>query len=75
MFVLFIITFFYWLVFTNEFLNDLIKPCKDLANARAKNSVETGIYQQYIVEKQLNTNKNIDEDSEHIASKVKNFNL
>ncbi|XP_067636223.1 E3 UFM1-protein ligase 1 homolog isoform X2 [Eurosta solidaginis] len=41
------------IVFSQQYLNDLIQPCNDMAVARAKTAVESGIYQQYLAEKQL----------------------
>lgn len=40
-------------VFSQQYLNDLIQPCHDMAHANAKTAVESGIYQQYLAEKQL----------------------
>lgn len=45
-------------VFSNEYLTSLIKPCHDLASVNAKRAIETGKYQQYIAERQLASSSN-----------------
>lgn len=40
-------------VFTPQYLEELIQPCRDLACAKAKTAVDNGSYQQYIATKQL----------------------
>ncbi|CAD6996086.1 unnamed protein product [Ceratitis capitata] len=41
------------IVFSQQYLNDLIQPCHEMAKSKAKTAVESGIYQQYLAEKQL----------------------
>ncbi|XP_053949430.1 E3 UFM1-protein ligase 1 homolog [Anastrepha ludens] len=41
------------IVFSQQYLNNLIQPCHEMANANAKTAVESGVYQQYLAEKQL----------------------
>lgn len=40
-------------IVTTKFLDDIIKPCYDIANENAKKSVDSGSYQQYMAEKML----------------------
>lgn len=51
------ICFFFSLVLTSTFLDDLIKPCEEIANAKAKNAVEKGEYQQHLVNSQMGSGK------------------
>lgn len=44
-------------IFTSKYLDELVKPSYDLIKERAKEAVESGKYQQYMIEKQLATNK------------------
>uniref|UniRef100_A0A0A1X755 E3 UFM1-protein ligase 1 homolog n=1 Tax=Zeugodacus cucurbitae TaxID=28588 RepID=A0A0A1X755_ZEUCU len=41
------------IVFSQQYLNELVQPCHEMAHANAKTAVESGIYQQYLAEKQL----------------------
>lgn len=40
-------------VFSKQYLNQLIEPCNAIATANAKTAIESGAYQQYVVEKQI----------------------
>lgn len=50
-------------ILTTQFIDGLLKPCHELIEKNAKASVEAGKYQQYIAEKLLSSNKNVDLDS------------
>ncbi|XP_017466848.1 PREDICTED: E3 UFM1-protein ligase 1 homolog isoform X1 [Rhagoletis zephyria] len=52
------------IVFSQQYLNDLIQPCHNIANANAKTAVESGVYQQYLAEKQLSGKSNFVQDFE-----------
>ncbi|XP_058819631.1 E3 UFM1-protein ligase 1 homolog [Topomyia yanbarensis] len=39
------------IILTNQFIDDIIKPCYDIANENARKSVDSGSYQQYMAEK------------------------
>lgn len=47
-------------VLTTQFLDQIVKPCFEVAQVNAKASVVAGKYQQFMAEKQLGTNKNQD---------------
>lgn len=47
-------------ILTTQFIDDLLKPCHEIIEKNAKNSVETGKYQQYIAEKMMSSNRNAD---------------
>lgn len=40
-------------VFTPQYLEELMQPCRDLACTKAKGSVDNGSYQQYLANKQI----------------------
>ncbi|XP_013113083.2 E3 UFM1-protein ligase 1 homolog [Stomoxys calcitrans] len=42
-------------VFTPQYLEELTQPCRELACAKAKSSVDSGSYQQYIATKQISS--------------------
>lgn len=42
-------------VFTLQYLEELIQPCRELACAKAKTAVENGTYQQHVTIKQLSS--------------------
>ncbi|XP_055843123.1 E3 UFM1-protein ligase 1 homolog [Episyrphus balteatus] len=46
------------IVFSNQYLAEVLKPCQDLAMVNAKKSIESGFYQQHIAEKQASSKKN-----------------
>lgn len=48
-------------ILTTQFIDNLLKPCHETLTKNAKNSVETGRYQQYIAEKQLGSGKGSEE--------------
>lgn len=45
-------------ILTTQFIDGLLKPCHEIIEKSAKQSVDTGKYQQYIAEKM--TNRNVD---------------
>ncbi|XP_031634719.1 E3 UFM1-protein ligase 1 homolog [Contarinia nasturtii] len=45
-------------ILTTQFIDGLLKPCHEIIEKNAKQSVDTGKYQQYIAEKM--TNRNVD---------------
>ena len=53
-------------VFTQQYLEELTQPCRELACNKAKAAVESGIYQQHVANKQLSVKsgqrKDIEED-------------
>lgn len=49
-------------IFTANYLDELIKPSYELIKERAKEAVESGRYQQYVIEKQLAAHKSQDKD-------------
>ncbi|KAL9897052.1 UFM1 specific ligase 1 isoform 1-T2 [Glossina fuscipes fuscipes] len=51
------------IVFTTSYLEELIEPCREMARCKAKGSVETGIYQQYLTAK-LMSQKSLTETEE-----------
>lgn len=54
-------------VFTPQYLEELIQPCRDLACAKAKTAVDNGSYQQYIATKQLaakSSQRRVDDDDD-----------
>lgn len=54
-------------VLTNQYLDEIIKPCYEILKTNVKLSVDSGKYQQYILEKTMSSGKNqlmdIDDDS------------
>ncbi|TDG39652.1 hypothetical protein AWZ03_013925 [Drosophila navojoa] len=57
------------IVFSQAYLTQLIQPCHDMAHALAKAAIDSGAYQQYIVEKTLaqkgsNSSANFDADDD-----------
>ncbi|XP_055598994.1 E3 UFM1-protein ligase 1 homolog [Uranotaenia lowii] len=40
-------------ILTTKFLDDIVKPCYDIAQVNAKQSVDSGSYQQYMAEKMM----------------------
>ncbi|XP_055309135.1 E3 UFM1-protein ligase 1 homolog [Sitodiplosis mosellana] len=50
-------------ILTTQFIDGLLKPCHELIEKNAKQSVETGKYQQYIAEKQMSSGRNADIDT------------
>lgn len=50
-------------ILTTQFIDGLLKPCHEIIEKNAKQSVETGKYQQYIAEKSMNSNRNVDLES------------
>uniref|UniRef100_A0A0K8TMS3 E3 UFM1-protein ligase 1 homolog n=1 Tax=Tabanus bromius TaxID=304241 RepID=A0A0K8TMS3_TABBR len=51
-------------VFSKEYLNELMGLCRETVVANAKQSVDAGKFQQYLAEKQLSTNKSSVADTE-----------
>lgn len=51
--------------FSKTYLQELVAPCNDIALANAKSSIEAGIYQKYVAEKQIAANKNLDNDADN----------
>uniref|UniRef100_A0A336LPR7 E3 UFM1-protein ligase 1 homolog n=1 Tax=Culicoides sonorensis TaxID=179676 RepID=A0A336LPR7_CULSO len=49
-------------IITLKYLDDLIKPCHEVVKEKAKEAVDSGRYQQYIMEKQLSQVKNQEKD-------------
>lgn len=47
-------------ILTTQFIDNLLKPCHEMIEKNAKQSVETGKYQHYIAEKLMSSNKNLD---------------
>lgn len=47
-------------ILTTQYIDGLLKPCHELIEKNAKNSVDTGRYQQYIAEKMMSSNRNAD---------------
>ncbi|XP_055544355.1 E3 UFM1-protein ligase 1 homolog [Wyeomyia smithii] len=43
-------------ILTNKFIEDIIKPCFDIANENARKSVDSGSYQKYMAEKMMKHN-------------------
>lgn len=50
-------------ILTTQYIDNLLKPCFEVAAENAKISVESGKYQQYFAEKQLSSNKGNDADA------------
>lgn len=50
-------------ILTNQYLNEIIKPCYDIIDENAKKSIESGKYQKYLAEKQMLSGRNQDFDS------------
>lgn len=50
-------------ILTTQFIDGLLKPCHELIEKNAKNSVDIGKYQQYIAEKLMGSNRNADIDA------------
>lgn len=46
-------------IITSQYIDNLLKPCYNLAEKKAKLSVDSGIYQKYMAVKALSANKNI----------------
>lgn len=46
-------------IITAQYIDNLLKPCYNLVEKKAKLSVDSGMYQKYIAEKALSANKNI----------------
>lgn len=44
-------------ILTTEFIDNLLKPCHEIIDKNAKQSVDSGKYQQYIAEKVIGTGK------------------
>lgn len=49
-------------ILTTQFIDGLLKPCHEIIEKNAKNSVDTGKYQQYFAEKMMSSNRNADLD-------------
>lgn len=49
-------------ILTSKFIDDIIKPCYDIADEHAKKSVDSGSYQQYIAEKMIKHQDPIERD-------------
>ncbi|KAM8705841.1 hypothetical protein ACLKA7_010179 [Drosophila subpalustris] len=41
------------IVFSQAYLAQLVQPCQEMAQAQAKAAIDTGVYQQYVVERTL----------------------
>lgn len=50
--------------FSKTYLQELIAPCNDMAVANAKSSIDAGIFQKYLADKQIAANKNLDNDAD-----------
>ncbi|XP_037951835.1 E3 UFM1-protein ligase 1 homolog [Teleopsis dalmanni] len=46
-------------VFSQQYLTELVQPCQEFAHGNAKKAIESGVYQQYLAEKQLANKGNI----------------
>lgn len=47
-------------VLTKDYIDNLLKPCYELIDKNAKHSVDSGKYQQYIAERAMSSNKDVD---------------
>lgn len=56
-------------ILTTQFIDGLLNPCHELAEKNAKAAVDSGKYQQYIAEKIMGSNKNVDGDVETKADR------
>lgn len=56
-------------IITLKYLDELIKPCHEIVKTKAKEAVDTGSYQKYIIEKQMAQVKNQEKDD--ISENVK----
>lgn len=50
-------------IVTTQYIDGLLKPCHELIEKKAKQSVDSGKYQQYIAEKLMSSNKNANLES------------
>lgn len=50
-------------ILTTQFIDGLLKPCHELIEKNAKQSVDTGKYQQFIAEKMMSSNRSADIDA------------
>lgn len=57
------------IIFSKQYLNDLTQPCNEIVNVNAKNAIDSGTYQKYLVDKQMGS-RNIDHDADFIDSKT-----
>ncbi|XP_062545565.1 E3 UFM1-protein ligase 1 homolog [Armigeres subalbatus] len=54
-------------ILTTKFIDDIIKPCYDIAEEHAKKSVDSGSYQQYMAEKLMKRQDPMDRQSAAIG--------
>lgn len=59
-----IFTNYFVSVFTTQFIEKLLEPCQEICAQNAKNVVENGSYQKFVVDSQASVGKSYDLDME-----------
>ncbi|XP_065073685.1 E3 UFM1-protein ligase 1 homolog [Ochlerotatus camptorhynchus] len=57
-------------ILTSKFIDDIIKPCYDIADDHAKKSVDSGSYQQYMAERMIKQQDPVDREPVNAEGKA-----
>ncbi|XP_063695809.1 E3 UFM1-protein ligase 1 homolog [Culicoides brevitarsis] len=57
-------------IITTKYLDELIKPCHEIVKAKAKEAIDSGTYQKYVIEKQMAQVKKDEKDDAVQDAKV-----